>query len=163
MKRLLVGSLVALGLAVTAAPAMAGCYFESCCSRHCCFVWTGRTRCLNFTSYSNPLPCMYPCGGYCAPSLWNSLAAYGYPHAAPAVPVAAAPAAAAPAAAQPPFRAPQPSPAIKNQTGLQQAVYSYYGQSGYAGYGANGGYNPGYGYYGYGANYSYAQAPNYWY
>lgn len=167
MKRFLVGGLVALGLAVTAAPAMADCYFESYCCRHTCFVRTCRNRCWNFSSYCNPLPCISHCGsGYSGVAPWNALAAYGYPPAQP-VPVAAAPGAAAPAATQPSFRAPQPTPASSSPTGLQQAVYSYYGQNGYAGYGANAGYNYGtgygYGYYGYGSSYSYAQAPNYWY
>jgi hypothetical protein len=160
MKRLLVGAVVALGLAGTAAPAFADCYFEMSCCRHMCWVHTRRNRCLTYHSYSNPLPCA-PGGGYCGPSLWNSLAAYA-PHG---YPVAAQPvAAAAPAAPAPSFKAPQPAPATN---GVKQAAY-YYGQPTNPGYGSNAGFNyygtsSGYSYYGYGADYSYAQAPNYWY
>jgi hypothetical protein len=168
MKRLLIGGLVALGLAVTAAPASADCYFDYSCCRHFCYVHTCKNRCLTFSSYCNPLPCAPGCGGYGAPALWNSLAAYGHSnpsgYAVAAQPAAAA---AAPAAAQPSFKAPTPSPATN---GVKQTTYSYgqtptspsYGYSpstGYQYYGAGSGYD----YYGYGASYSYAQAPNYWY
>jgi hypothetical protein len=170
MKRLLFGGLVALGLAVTAAPAWADCYFESTCCRHSCFVWTGKSRCWTFNSHCNPLPCISSHGGgYSGPAPWNALAAYG-PYGYPPRPaVAVAPAAAAPPApaAPPSFKAPPPAPATKNSTSLQQAGYFYYGQTNNAGYGPSAGYNygTGYGYdsYGYGAGYSYAQAPNYWY
>ncbi|HTU92254.1 MAG TPA: hypothetical protein VMF69_19390, partial [Gemmataceae bacterium] len=125
--------------------------------------------CWTFNSHVNPLPCMsHGGGGYSGPAPWNALAAYGpygpygYPYGPRPAPVAAAPAVAAPAAT-PSFKAPAPSPSTKNQTGLQQAGYSYYGPTTDAGYGNNAGYNYGYGYYGYGASYSYAQAPNYWY
>src|SRR5262249_46082240 len=94
MKRLLVGALVALGLAGTAAPALADCYFELSCSRHMCFVHTRRNRCLTYHSYSNPLPCAPCAGGYCGPTLWNSLGAYaphGYAVAAQPAAAAAAP------------------------------------------------------------------------
>lgn len=177
MKRLLFGSLVALGLAVTALPVEAGWSFDYSVSRHIGFVYTGRNRCFGFSSVSNPLPCA---GGCCpsGPTLWGGLAgiappAYGY-GAYPA-PVAAAPAttapATAPAANTTPFKAPQPAPAANGTNGVQQAGYFYYGQPASTGYGPSTGYNyygnsygygAGYGYgYGYGA--SYAQVPNYWY
>ncbi|HZV06075.1 MAG TPA: hypothetical protein VE999_13435 [Gemmataceae bacterium] len=166
MKRLLVGAVVALGLASTATPAWADCYFDYSCCRHFCWVHTAKNRCFTFSSHSNPLPCAPCAGGYGGPALWNSLAAYG-PHgyAVAAQPAAAAaPAAAAPAAPAPSFKAPQPAPATN---GVKQAVY-YYGQPTNPGYGYNAGFNyygtsTGYSYYGYGADYSYAQAPNYWY
>lgn len=164
MKRILFGGLLALGLVATAAPAWADCYFECNVSRHMTFVRTCRNRCWSFNSYVNPLPCVYSHGygytGYAPAAAPLAYAPYGY---APA----AAPAAPASPAAQPPFRAPQPRPTTNNPTGLQQAGYSYYGQTMNAGYGYDAGYNYGagygYGYYGYGAGYSYAQAPNYWY
>jgi hypothetical protein len=165
MKRFLIGGLVALGLAVTATPARADCYFDYSCCRHFCWIHTAKNRCFTFSSHSNPLPCVSSCG-YSGPSLWNSLAAYaphGYAVAAQPAAAVAAPAAAAPAAPAPSFKAPQPSPATN---GVKQAVY-YYGQAN-PGSGYNAGYNyygtsSGYSYYGYGADYSYAQAPNYWY
>ncbi|MHB1425615.1 MAG: hypothetical protein ACYC3I_20800 [Gemmataceae bacterium] len=166
MKRLFIGGLVALGLAMTAAPASADCYFDFSCCRHMCFVRTSKNRCWSFQSCCNPLPCISSCGsGGIAP--WNALAAYGPGgYAVAAAPVAAVPAAAAPApaASQPTFRGPQPTPAASSTTGVQQAGYYPYGQPNYAGYGSSPGYNYyGYGYYGYGAGYSYAQVPNYWY
>jgi hypothetical protein len=173
MKRLLFGGLVALGLAVTAGPANADCYFEHSVCRHCTFVRTCKNRCWSFNCYCNPLPCVGSCGyGYCGPTPWNALYAYGahaYPHSAASAtaPAAANPAAPAPANAAPSFQAPQPAPAAKSSTGLQQAGYFYYGQTNDAGYGYTPGYNYGtsygYGYYGYGVGYGYAQAPNYWY
>jgi hypothetical protein len=172
MKRFLFGGLVALGLAVTAAPAKADCYFQSNVCRSMTWVHTCRNRCWSFNSYVNPLPCISTCGGgggYSSAAPWPGAvghapygyAPYGYaPGAVAAAPAAAAPAAATPAT-QPSFRAPQPTPATNNSTGLQQAGYAYYGQTNAAGYGYNAGYNYGAGYgYGY---YSYAQAPNYWY
>jgi hypothetical protein len=165
MKRFLIGGLVALGLAMTTAPAWADCYFDMTSCRHMCFVRTSRNRCWNFSSYCNPLPCVGSCGyGAVGPAPYGP---YGYA-AAPA-PVAAAPAAAtAPAGSQPAFQAPQPTPATNKTNGLQQAGYFYYGPTGNAGSGSSTGYyyygaGSGYGYYGYGASYNYAQAPNYWY
>jgi hypothetical protein len=170
MKRLMFGGLVALGLAVSAAPASADCYFQWNCCSNLTFVRTCRNRCWNFSSYVNPLPCIASCGGggysHAVPYPYPPRAAfapYGYPYAAvaaarPAVPAATAPASTTPAN-QPQFRAPQPTPAANNPTGVQQAGFFYYGQTNNAGYGYNAGYNYGTGY-GY---YSYAQAPNYWY
>ncbi len=162
MKRLLIGAFVALGLAATAAPASADCYFDYSCCRHMCFVHTCKNRCFTFSSYCNPLPCAPSCGGYGGPALWNSLGAYGA-YGAYGYAVAAQPAATttAPASSTPSFKAPAPSPA----TGVKQTSYSY-GQAANPGYNSCGGYNyygasSGYDYYG--AAYSYAQAPNYWY
>jgi hypothetical protein len=175
MKRLLFGGLVALGLAMTAAPAMADCYFQYNCCHNLTFVRTARNRCWTFNSHVNPLPCISSCGGGGYSSATPYPAPYGYapyahaPYAYGAAAVAAVPAATtAPATStapstQPSFRAPQPTPAASNSTGVQQAGYSYYGQVNNAGYGYNAGYNYGASYgagYGY---YSYAQAPNYWY
>jgi len=163
MKRLLFGGLVALGLAVTAAPVKADCYFECNVCRHMSFVRTCKNRCWTFSSTCNPLPCVSHCGsGYSGPAPWNALAAYGYLYPSPAAP-AASPSA---PAATPSFKAPQPTPTDNKSTGVQQAGYFYYGQINNAGYGYNTGYygsGYGYGYYGYGAGYNYAQAPNYWY
>jgi hypothetical protein len=178
MKRILVVGLVALGLAATSAPLRADCMFEYSCCRHLCYVGTSKSRCFNYSSHANPLPCGP--GGHAGPALWDGLAAYGAPPYPYAAPVAAAPAAAAaatpaapaaPAATTPSFKAPQPSPATKSSAGVQQAGYFYYGPTSNAGYSANAGYNygtgygygAGYGYYGYGYGASYAQAPNYWY
>ena len=165
MKKMLFGAFVALGLAVTAAPVQAGWCIDYSVCRHLNVTFTGRTRCLNYTSCSNPLPGCAP-GGYAGPHLWDSMAAYGaYPApAAYPAPVAVAPAATpAPATPSPSFKAPQPTPATKSN-GLQQAVY-YYGQPASTGYNYNAGYGygAGYSYYGYGSGYSYAQVPNYWY
>jgi hypothetical protein len=159
MKRLLSGGLLALGLALTATPAQAGCTFDYSVCRHISLVFTGRTRCLSYTSCSNPVPCPsgcsnigYGCGS--GPALWDGLAAYGaYP-----APVVAAPT--APANTAPSFKAPQPTPATKSTTGLQQAAYYYYAQASQAGYSYNAGYNYGAGYVYYG---SAAQVPDYWY
>lgn len=163
MKRLLCGALAALGLALTAAPAKADCYFQSSCCRNICFVRTRPQRCFSFSSYCNPV-CAGSCGyGYKGPAPWNVLAAYGpYGYPPRPAPVAAVPAAPAPAAT-PSFQAPPPAPATKNTAAVQQAGYFYYGQLNNAGSSSNYGAGYGYGYYGYGANYSYAQAPNYWY
>ncbi len=162
MKRLLCGGLVALGLAVMAAPAKADCYFCSTCCRNVTFVHTCRNRCWSFNSYCNPLPCVGACG-YCGPAPWNVLAAYG-PHGYPPhpAPVAAVPAAPAPAPT-PGFKAPAPTPATKSTAAVQQAGYFYYGQYNNAGSASYYGTGSDYGYYGYGASFSYAQAPNYWY
>ena len=164
MKRILCGGLVALGLALTAAPAKADCYFCSTCCRNITFVRTCRNRCWSFNSYCNPLPCVGSCGyGYSGPAPWNALAAYGpYGYPPRPAPVAAVPAAPAPAAT-PGFKAPAPTPATNSTAAVQQAGYFHYGQFNNAGSAYNYGTNYGYGYYGYGANYSYAQAPNYWY
>jgi hypothetical protein len=167
MKRLLVGGLVALGLAVTAVPAWADCYFQCNVCRSMTFVRTCRNRCWTCSSYVNPLPCISTCGGggYSSAAPWPAPLAhgpYGYPYpAVAAVPAAAAPATSTTPATQPQFRAPQPTPATSTSTGVQQAGYSYYGQTNNSGYDYNAGYNYGPGYsYGY---YSYAQAPNFWY
>ena len=162
MKRLLFGGLLALGLAVTARPARADWFFESSCCRHCCMVFTAKQRCWTCTTHCNPLPCVSTCasGGCSSLAPWGGPAPYGYPAAGYPAPVAAAPVAPAPAAA-PTFRAPAPAPATKTSTSLQQAGYSYYGQTENAGY--NYGAGSSYGYYGYGAGYGSAQAPNYWY
>jgi hypothetical protein len=167
MKRLLFGGLLALGLAVTAAPAKADCYLQYNCCHNLTFVRTARNRCWSFNSHVNPLPCISSCGGggyshaapYPAP---YGYAPYGYaPGAVAAVPTATTTPAASTPATQPSFRAPQPTPAASSSTGVQQAGYFYYGQANNAGYGYNAGYNYGASYgYGY---YSYAQAPNYWY
>jgi hypothetical protein len=162
MKRLLFGGLMALGLTMTAAPAWADCYFESSCCRYMSFVRTAKQRCWTFNSCCNPLPCVSHCASGASSALapWNAMAAYGHPAAAYPAPVAAVPAVAAPAAA-PTFKAPQPTPATKTSTSVQQAGYFYYGQTQNTAYNYGTGY--GYGYYGYGAGYSYAQVPNYWY
>jgi hypothetical protein len=163
MKQLLFGALVALGLAATAAPVQAAWCIDYSVCRHIGITYTGRSRCLNYTSCSNPLPGCAP-GGYAGPALWDSMAAYGaHPYAVAAAPAPVATAPAAPANTAPSFKAPQPTPATKS-TGLQQAVY-YYGQPTSTGYDYNAGYgySAGYSYYGYGSGYSYAQVPNYWY
>jgi hypothetical protein len=175
MKRLMFGGLAALALALSATPAWAGCSFDYSVCRHICFTYTGRNRCLHYTSCSNPVPCPSGycsvagggMGGYGGPVAWDGLAAYGAPAygVAPyAAPVAAAPVAAPATPAQPSFQAPQPNPANKSSTGLQQAVY-YYGQPGSTGYApsAGYGYGAGYMYYGAGYGYGYTQVPNYWY
>ncbi len=168
MKRLLVGGLLALGFAMTAAPAWADCYFECSCCRHFTFVRTTKNRCWSCTTTCNPLPCISSCsGGGCASAApFPAPVAYAPFAYAPAA-VAAAPAATtAPAAStpasQPSFQAPQPRPATSS-TGVQQAGYFYYGQTNNAGYGYNAGYNYGTGYGSGYYNYGYAQAPNYWY
>jgi hypothetical protein len=173
MKRILLVGLVTLGLAAAARPAKANFMFDYSVCRHFCFVHTQKNRCFSYSSCATPLPCA-PGHGYAGPALWDGLAAYGahpYGYAAYPAPVAAATTTTAPAATTAPsnttpsFKAPQPSPASNNSTGLQQTSYFYYGQTNNAGYGYNAGYNYGagygYGYYGYGA--SYAQVPNYWY
>jgi hypothetical protein len=169
MKRLLVGGLVALGLAVTAAPAWADCYFEATCCRHITFVRTCRNRCWTFNSCVNPLPCISSCGGgYTSGAApWPAPVAhapYGYaPAAVAAVPAATTAPANSTPATQPSFKAPQPRPATTSSTGVQQAGYFYYGQTNNPGYNYNAGYNSATGYsYGY-SSYGYAQAPNYWY
>lgn len=159
MKRFLLGGFLALGLAATAAPAKADFCLQWNCCHNLCIMRTRPQRCFSFSSCCAPV-CASSYGyGYSGPAPWNALAAYGYRPA----PVAAAPAAAAPAA--PNFKAPAPTPAPKAANGVQQAGYSYYGQTVNGGYGYDAGYNygAGYGYYGYGFNYNYAQAPNYWY
>jgi hypothetical protein len=166
MKRFLLAGLAAVGLAMTAAPAMADFCLNYNVCRNLCITHTQRCRCFSYHSYCNPLPCCAPGCGPTGPALWNSLAAYGpqYPNGYAAAAQPAAATTTAPAATQPSFNAPQPSPATN---GVKQAVYSY-GQtaspnydtsSGYSYYGATSGYS----YYGYGAGYNYAQAPNYWY
>lgn len=155
MKRFLCGAFVALSLALPTV-VRADCSFEYSCSRHICFARTSKNRCFSYSSHSNPV-----CAPGCCPSgptLWNGLAAYGYP-APIAAPVVAAAPVAAPAAAAPTFKAPAPAPA---SNGVQQTGYYYYGQPAAPSYGATSGYN----YYGtnYGYSYyGYAQAPNYWY
>ncbi|HEY7330522.1 MAG TPA: hypothetical protein VH592_22975 [Gemmataceae bacterium] len=162
MKRFLLGSLMALGLAASATPARADFYFEADCCRHWSMVRTCKQRCWTCTTHCNPLPCISHCasGGSSGVTPWHGAAAYGYPAAAYPAPVAAAPVAPAPAGA-PAFKAPAPAPVTKTSATVQQAGYSYYGQAENTGY--NYGTGSGYGYYGYGAGYSYAQAPNYWY
>ncbi len=173
MKRLLFGGLMALGLTMTAAPAWADCYFQSNVCRSTTFVHTSRNRCWTCSSYVNPLPCISSCGGGGYSSAAPYPAPYGYvpyahapyaygPAAVAAVPAATtAPATSTTPSTQPSFNPPQPSPSTSTSTGVQQAGYSYYGQTNNAGYGYNAGYNYGASYgYGY---YSYAQAPNYWY
>jgi hypothetical protein len=146
MKRFVFGSLAALGLALTASPVKADVAFEYSCSRHLSYTRTSKHRCFSFNSYANPLGC--PGGCASGPALWNALPAY------------AAPAHAAPVAPAPNFQAPAPAPA---KPAVQQAGYTYYGQTYAPAYDYSAGYNyyMNYGYYGYGAGY--AQAPNYWY
>jgi hypothetical protein len=107
-----------------------------------CIESTGRSRCLSYTSVSNPPPCGYCCGPCCGPALWDSLAAY------PAYPPHAYAAAPAPATtlAPPPAHASAAAP-----SGPQQAAY----------------YPPAAYNYGYSGVYTYGQglqqAPSYWY
>jgi hypothetical protein len=156
MKRLLIAALAAAGLSLAAQSARADVCFDYSCCRHFSYHRTCKQRCLTYTSYC--CPCAPCCGPSCGPALWDSLAAYGYGaygYAAPHGVAAVAPAAAAPAATTPSFKAPQPTPAAKTSTGVQQAGYFYYPP-------AAASYNYSYGA-GYGYGYGYTQAPSYWY
>jgi hypothetical protein len=154
MKRLMLASMLSLGLVATGSSAQAACRFSMSCGFNVNYESSGTNRSFCYNKCSNPLPGCCPTGCcYSGPAVWDGLAAYGAPGYGHAAPVAAAPAA-APAAPAPSFQAPAPKQSTSSTTALQQAGYFYYGPSNYGGYSSNAGYN-------YGA--SYFQAPNYWY